>query len=194
MPDSPQISARDEIAKSKDLDLCLIVDGTRPARFGNKEKPIKLVTTVQPSEGMRARIVWLAEALGYRASKTTEEKTEIAEAASRIVFYDCGFRKAPRGSKVKTWMMEVDKARYNDGVDFGEILKRKQRQSKQGKYTIRLERDYPGYLHAMFRRAGKEIGFDSSWNEPAEEMNKQLEIDEVSEGRPVLKMTNYHIR
>ena len=69
-------------------------------------------------------------------------------------------------------------------------MENQQRGPKQGNYFEQVERDHPGYLHAMFRIAGKKIGFDGTWLELAEEMNKQSKKEEeVSEGRPILTMS-----
>lgn len=142
---------------------------------------------------MRMRIVWLAETLGYRTVTSHEEKAAKAQAASRIVYYDCGYRKAPKGSRVKSWMEQLDKACYNDGVDFGNLLKNKTVGSKQGTYTDQIERGNPGYLNDMFHKAGQKLSFNANWKELTDEMNKQSE-EEAIDGRPILKMSRHHIR
>ena len=100
--------------QSKDLDFSLLVDGMRPSRFGKAGEPIKLVSTRQPTGAMRLQIVWLAEALRYHSATTMQEKTEIAVAASRIIYYDNGFKIAPKGAMVKSWIEQLDKARQSD--------------------------------------------------------------------------------
>jgi hypothetical protein len=158
-------------AQSKDLDVSLIVDGKRQARSANAGEPIELVMTLQPTKGMQGLIVWIAKALGYHSVQTKDEKPEIAEAASRITFYDFGFKTAPKGTKVKTWMALLDKALHSDGINFLNVITNKQLESQQGKYIERLERNHPGYLHAMFCKAGRKVGFDATWLELAEEMS-----------------------
>ena len=183
------------IALSKDLDFSLIVDGMRPARSGNTGKPIELVAMIRPSDIMRMQIVLYAKTLGYCTAKTKDEKAEIAEAASRIILYDNGFRKEPKGAMVQSWMEQLDEARHSSDclVTFSNLLKSKQLGPKQGKYTEQLEKDHPGYLHAMFCKAGKNIGFDATWQELADEMNDQSKEEEISEGKPPLKMSRHHI-
>jgi hypothetical protein len=46
----------------------------------------------------------------------------------------------------------------------------------------------------MFCKVGKHIGFDAAWMELADKTNEQSKKEEeVSKGRPILKMLRLHI-
>jgi len=156
-------------------------DGLQPA-WNPSSKPIKVVNQRQANGAMRAKIVWLADQLGYRAARLKQDKLAIAEAASRAVFYDCGCPAAPKGRKVAHWFDTIDQARRNlDDIDFGNVLETDRLGPRRGTYCERIEAAHPNYLRELYRRAGKnpKVTFRATFAELADEMNRlsRLEAD-----------------
>jgi len=64
----------------------------------------------QANGAMRMKIIWLAEQWGYNSAILQREKLLIAELASRVIFYDCGCPKAPKGGMLASWVREIEDA------------------------------------------------------------------------------------
>jgi hypothetical protein len=82
----------DELELSRQLDFDIRINNQRPPRHPDVGTPIDVTDRKQATEVMRVKIVWLAEQWDYRQAPTKKEKLEIAEMASRVVFYDSGYR------------------------------------------------------------------------------------------------------
>jgi len=179
-----------EIALSKLLDFDLRdLYGMRPAR-NPSSKPIRVVDNKQATASMRTKIVWLADQWGDAATHLVKDRLSIAEVASCLVFYDCGFAKAPKGQMVTTWFEELDQARRNvDNTHFGSALENEQLGSQQGTYCSQIEAAFPGYLHELYRKVGRDpnIMFRATFTELADGINKASEHD--LQGRPPLHLS-----
>ena len=124
--------------------------------------------------------------------KAISKKLVIAEMASRVVFYDMGCPKPPKGSMVVNWMTELDNARINNSTNFAQVLTTEQLGPRKGTYPDQIEAANPGYLHDLFRLIGKsKVSYRGTWGEIATEMNR-LSKDQAP--RPELHLTKHHLR
>jgi len=143
---------------------------------------------------MRSRIVWLAEQWCYNSATLQRDKFMIGELASRIVFYDCGYPKAPKGRMVASWMKELDAARYNNNnTDFGSVLENEV-QSRKSTYWRRIEALHPGYLHELYRKLGRDpkVTYRATFAEQAAAMNEYSRSDHLQ--RAQLHLTRHHVK
>ena len=165
----------------------------RPARIpGNRS--IKLVKAKMPTEAQRMKMMTLAFEWGYREATATKRRTEIAAAACRLIAYDCGFEKPPKGSVMATWVKEWD-AMLSSGYNANDVLKNAQMGPADGKYTDKIERQYPGFLHKAYRLASKELSGEATWNELALEMNRLSATPEMQQdGKPALEMSKWKLK
>jgi len=86
----PDLPFAVEMASFMALDFDLRdTNGMRPAR-NPASNPIEVAERKRATPAMRGRIVWLADELGYRTTRSKKYKLAITEAACRAVFYDCG--------------------------------------------------------------------------------------------------------
>jgi len=185
-PTPPTIA--DEISACLALDFELRdYNGLRPAR-NPESQSIEVNDRKQATAAMRGKIVWLADRLGYLAASLQKDKLAIAEAASRVVFYDCGCPVAPKGRMVGVWFNELDRARLNLETDFGKALETDQLGPRKGTYVERIEAAHPNYLRELYRKAGKNphITFRATFAELAHEMN---ELSKLEPDRPQLFLT-----
>ena len=141
----------EEMELSRQLDFDVRINNQRPPRHPDVGTPIDVTDRKLATEAMRAKIVWLAEQWGYRQFQTRNEKLVIAEMASRVVFYDMGCPKPPKGSMVANWISELDNARINNSTNFAQVLTTEQLGPRKGTYPDQIEAANPGYLHDLFR-------------------------------------------
>jgi hypothetical protein len=181
----------DEIDLSRQLNFDNRINNQRPPRHPNFGTPIDVIDRKQATALMRTKIIWLAEQWDYRQAPTKKEKLEIAEMASRVVFYDAGCPNPPKGSMVADWITELDNARFNNSTNMDQALMNEQLGSRQGTYTDRIEMANPGYLHELYRLVGKsQVSYRGNFADMATEMNR---LSENKEPRPKLYLTKYHL-
>jgi len=159
----------------------------RPAQ-NPEAQPIEVNNRKQATAAMRGKIVWLADQLGYRKALSKPKRLAIGEAASRVVFYDCGYPVASKGSMVTTWFGELDRARQNLETDFSKALETGQLGPRKGTYVERIEAAHPNYLRELYRNAGKNpsLTFRATFTELADEMNR---LSKLETDRPPLFLT-----
>ena len=163
----------EEIELSRQLDFDVRVNNQRPPRHPNVGTPIDVTDQKRATEAMRAKIVWLAEQWGFRQCPTSKEKLVTAEMASRVVFYDMGCPKPPKGSMVVNWITELDNARVNNSTNFAQVLTSVQLGPRKGTYTDQIEAANPGYFHDLFRLTGKsKVSLRGTWEVIATEMSR----------------------
>ena len=93
--------------------------------------------------------------------------------AATIIFYDHGYRAVRGVSNLdKLWRRRLTVA-YTNGDDV-DPLRAKHKGSTA--YTDKLERQHPGYIHKLFRKAQRELGNQATFNELANKMNRQSRI------------------
>ena len=165
-------------------------EGRRPSRASGGPD-VELVDRKTPTQAMRLMMVYVANICGYSASSKAK-RNAIAEAACRIVSYDHGLKKSQFGTKMDGWASWVEKAVWSEEkTTTGNVLADRQKGPAQGKYIERVERDFPGYLHRMYRAAVKEVTAEATWGEIAKEMNNK---SRQQEGHLDLEMSPYMLR
>jgi len=188
----PSLEEEKEASRQLDFDLRNDI-GLRPGRAPSA-KAIEVSERRQATPVMRAKIIWLAEQLGYNTARLQRDKLEIAELASRMVFYNCGFPKAPKGRMMATWVKELEDARYSNNSDFGSALENEQLGSRRGTYCGRIESAHPGYMHELYQKAGLDtkVTYRATFAEFAAAMNTYSKNDHLQ--RPELHLTRHHVK
>ena len=123
---------------SRQLDFDVRINNQRPSRRPNAGPHIDVTDQKKATMVMHAENVWFAEQWGYRRAPTRMNKLEIAEMASRVVFYDMGCPKPSKESRVVDWITQLDNARFSNNTNFAQALKNEQlrpRQKREGSKT-----------------------------------------------------------
>ena len=132
------------------------------------------------------KIIAIAGILGWSPSspRTTENK-KIAEVAINLVCYENGI--APVGYRTFCkWTDAIDESLHGIKTNLGtDLLERKKRTNT--KYHILIEKEGPGYILSMFRKAQRVLGVEATFVELAETMN-WLSLKE-NDKKPELKFT-----
>jgi hypothetical protein len=87
---------------------------------------IELVKMKRPTESMRWATLLIAREWGYhRENVSNKQRCEIAATASRLVAYDCGFKKFPKGTNIKSWNKMLEEAIGTGKISLGALMKDK---------------------------------------------------------------------
>ena len=164
-------------------------EGMRPPRNSNGQ-PIKITFRKRPTVEMRLKIVVVALSLGWSVLLNGSQKKKISNAAVNIVAYDNGFLK-PSGKKaVSNWFTTLGKALKGVSTDFGLTFLGDQTNFGKKKYCMKIEDEFPGYLHTIFRKAQNEIGIEANFKNLAAQMNK-ISTREEYDDKPTLSLSHY---
>ena len=152
----------------------------RPRFYNGKE--IEITETPQIlSDDTKYLIVIKALALGYNESASNKEKTKIANAARRYVYFSIGYDKEPPSKDLSRVFAYIDpyakfakdqSAAIPDKI--GKKRKRKERESKVGKIMKINDKA----MKIAFRYANYAIGTDEPFTRLAKTMAEKLTKDE----------------
>ncbi len=152
----------------------------RPRFYNGKE--IEITETPQIlSDDTKYLIVIKALALGYNESASNKEKTKIANAARRYVYFSIGYNKEPPSKDLSRVFQYLDPyAKFAKGEsadipdEIGKKRKRKERESKVGKIMKINDKA----MKIAFRYANYAIGTDEPFTRLAKTMAEKLTKDE----------------
>jgi hypothetical protein len=144
---------------------------------------------IRPDRNTHVRMVLAAKALGFDDETIDKKKkTDVAAAAIRIVAYDTGLKKAPKGTCFAKWLKEFEDALAGKATGLGEsLLQGEKHGRKDGSYWKSVESTHPGYLHNMFWLACKKVGYEAMYREIADAMNDMS--DNPASDIPALDMS-----
>lgn len=167
--------------------LTLNVEGTlnlRATRTGEGTMEIK--KRRQADEIARKDIALTACLLGYNHPlRSWAEKEKIAQAASKLVSYDQGYKKVTRS--LHRWISNYTNALTSIGSQVALRSNNKGRKS----YVSKIEARHPTYLHSLYRYATSVLGDGATFEEMAQIMNKKC----ATEGEPeVLALSEWQVR
>lgn len=149
------------------IDFVKTLDFSRPERM-NRHGEKALPTACNNDFNGEQRLLALHYAFewGWKEASSTNQR-KIAEAACRLVAFDSGMRRAPKGTTLCAWVDDLHLMMRGEGS------KRTGRGRKvESSYCDTMERNHPGYLHWLYRQADREISDKASFSELAYEMEK----------------------
>ena len=85
--------------------------------------------------------------------------------------FEAGFANHPLGATVKYWLGKYKETLLSGVTTQGLLVNKPTGQHTVGKYTTKVEKEHPGFLHQCYRAATKQCGTDASWRELADGMN-----------------------
>ncbi|GFH56775.1 predicted protein [Chaetoceros tenuissimus] len=152
----------------------------RPRFYEGKEIAITETPHIL-SDNTKYLILIKVLALGYNKSSSNKEKTKIANAARRHVYYILGYDKEPPSKDLRRVFEYLDpyaKFAKDESADIpdkiGTKRKRKERESKVGK----IMKINPKAMKTAFRYANYAIGTDEPFKRIAKTMAEKLTKDE----------------
>ena len=189
----PDWSAPAAMAFAQTLDFDKrIGDNLRPTRFDGTIG-FAVNNRSRPTERMRWIILLLAREWGYNTpGLAIKKQTAIANAACRLVAYDFGFQRPPKGTTLADWNRALTASIQSGSPSLADAVKPKGIGYMGGKYTDNIEREYPGYLTTLFREAQKMEGNKASWKELARAVN--FSSQKTNDERPVVNLTAWQLR
>ena len=101
--------------------------------------------------------------------KSHADRIRLLRAAGRLVAYTNGYSREFGYSTMVCWKKEI----HSQIIILGENSSQVAKSSNGGsvRYTDQIETDHPGYLHYLFRKVIKKIGYNSGFKEIAHNMN-----------------------
>ncbi len=136
----------------------------------NNGSLVKLNERKQLTQEARAVACLYATYLtGWQSTQTKSRKLLIAEAACNIICYDCGYKKNVGKHGLDQWLKRIS----NSVAKSSTTAITNNKHTGKISYLDQITRQYPTYLHELYRSACQLVGDNATFDELARTMNMQ---------------------